>query len=550
MSGAGYGSNAGKGLMEGMGNYYNQKMAKSDIALKQQQVGMGNMQMQQLQQEMPMRMGILKRVGEILHGANNDPQVGQQIQGLMGSQQSQQPSQGSALMPSSVPTIPGAPAGFGSAPPIQAAPVQMPQQSAQQAPQQQQSQPQPGGNPMQLAQAGALGGLVGMPGAQGLMDYSKLQMENDPQNATRMESAKSQIAQDQYQIQQAQAQGNSTLAAGLQQKMRQDLGLLHVASMSGTQTRVGLDGGISTFNPNEGVQTNNGIESVIPGATGARGALAAAESVGKAQGETVEVTDKDGNKYLVPKSTIVGGGRSTGNTPGVGASGVPSAPNGLSEISPAAAAMRVGNAKQALETNKEFQDQAEAGNSMLSQVQTLRNSAADFTPGRFADSRAAMLDYLNSTNLISADQKKSLGSYQEGQKIAIQLQAAATKQLGSREAAQVFQYMGKSLPNLTLSQNGLEKVSAWQEGISRYQIARAQDANTQAQSNNATAVNQMRDNWIKGSNPLFYVMASAKPDVRQEMIGSLGSNKQKFLTEWNNAARSGMAPRPNDYWQQ
>jgi len=84
----------------------------------------------------------------------------------------------------------------------------------------------------------------------------------------------------------------------------------------------------------------------------------------------------------------------------------------------------------------------------LQQTATLRGAAANFEPGQFANSRMKMLNYLNSAGLITPEQAKSLGSAQEGQKIDIQLQAAATKQLGSREAAQIFQIMGKSLPNL------------------------------------------------------------------------------------------------------
>lgn len=539
-----YGTDPGKAMQGAMQNYYATKQAKQTMQMNQ-------LNMQALQAQMPQ----IQAFGSLLAQkmGRPSPQNGQGPQAVpLAQQQAQQPAAQPAFAPSSVPTIPGAPTGLGSAPPITPAPVQQsPQSQGAQQPQQ-----APGSNGLWGLSADDAEDLsvlgAGLPfgvgeQAKALGEYAKYKAGNDPALATRMESAKSQVTQDQYQIQQAQAQGNTTLAAGLQQKMRQDLGLLHIASMSGTQTRIGLGGDISTYNPNEGVQTNNGVESVIPGATQARGQLAAAESIGKAAGETVEVTDKDGNKYLVPKSTIVGGARSTGNTSGAGSTGAPGA---LAGISPGAARMRVGNADQALETNKEFQKQADAGNSMLSQVQTLRNSAADFTPGRFADSRATMLDYLNSTGLISGDQKKALGSYQEGQKIAIQLQAAATKQLGSREAAQVFQYMGKSLPNLTLSSNGLEKVSAWQEGISRYQIARAEDANNKAQANDAQGVNQTQNNWVKGSNPLFYVFASAKPDVRQEMLTALGANKQKFVTQWNQAARSGMAPMPNDYWPQ
>ena len=419
----------------------------------------------------------------------------------------------------------------------------------------------PSQDPNSTLEAGLFGSVFGMPGAKDAIDVAKTQMANDPVHATQMELAKNAVTQDRALLAQAQQQGNPVLAQAANIKLMKDLDLFTVGQYNGNFA--GLGGvtpqtvGLSTYSPQTGTASTGGVESPAPGALATRSALAAAEGAGKATAELTEVKDKDGNVYKVPISTLLGSRAPPLPNKAAPPSAAPSPPNAgaaptnLAGIGPAQTRMLEGNAGQALKTNETFQTQAEGAKDMLAQVQTLRNAAGDFTPGKFAESKAEMLNYLNSANLITSDQKKALGSYQEGQKIAIQLQAAATKQLGSREAAQIFTYMGKSLPNLTLSQNGLEKVSAWQEGTSRYNIARAQQANTLAQANDYKGVNQVRDTWIQNSNPLFYVMASAKPDVRTEMLQSMGPQQaQKFMGEWRGAAAKGFAPQPNEYWGQ
>lgn len=514
--------NMALGAQSGISNYYGQQEA-------QQKLGMGKLQMQQMQQEMPMRMSYLKQLGSSLFTANNSDEVTGHLQGLMGNGQAQAPQA----------PPPGAPQ--------QGAPMPPPQMQAPQPPPQMPTGglPQSSADPMSLMKLGAFGGALGMPGAQGLQELGKTQLQYDPATTTRMEAAKSSVAVDQQQIQDALGRGDTKMAQAIAQKMRQDLGLLHIASMSGTQTRIGLGGDISTFNPNEGVQSQNGIESAIPGAAAARGEIEGAIARGRATGETVELVDpKTGEKHLVPKSTIVGG--SSPSAP-VRAPGIPAVGGGnVAGLGPIPATMLKGNAEAALATNKDYQGQAEGAQQVVAQTQAILNSANDFTPGQFADSRAKFLSYLNSAGLINPTQAKALGSYQEGDKISIQLQAAATKMLGSREAAQIFSTMGKSIPNLTLSQDGLQKIGAWQLGMARYNMSRAQDANTKAQGNDATGVNQVRDTWIKNSNPLYYVAASAPGPVREEMLSGM-KNRAEFVKQWQTAAKAGFAPRPGDY---
>lgn len=513
MSSAKFGGNLGDSLNQSFGAMLQRKQAK-------QQIGMGQLQMQQLQQEMPMRMGYLKALGEQLHIANNDPQVGQQLQAATPGQ-SQQPPAVPALMPSSVPTIPGAPTGFGSAPPIQAPPIQMPPQSAQQAPQQQPQQP--GGDPMQLAKLGAFGGALGMQGSQGLLDLSKLQLEHDPAEATRMESAKSQVAQDQYQIQQAQAQGNTTLAAGLQQKMRQDLGLLHIASMSGTQTRIGLGGDISTYNPNEGVQTNNGVESVIPGATQARGQLAAAESVGKAAGETVNLVDpKTGTSYPVPKSMIVG---TNGGAAPKGAGGSPlpagSAPGALvGALGPQAENFLKGRGTQGADYLTAQQTAAEAARDTNYSIDQMLQSSKGVQLGAGAPLRQWGEKWLSGIGQqFGIESSSELSSYQELEKYSNKIAFAATKQMGSREAAQIVTLQMQSNPNKSLTPDAFYGLANSMKAMNSYIIDKnvaMQSAGQDAQAAGAK--------WTQQVDPRVWALTTS-PDMGKKWGPQLGRNK-------------------------
>jgi len=504
MSAAKYGGNVGDGLSQALGNYQQQQLRKQQLAIQ-------NVQMQRAQQMFPFQMEALRRGVNMLPGGQGAPQMPQG--GPM--------PQGGAPQPQGMMT-----------PTAQISP---PQQGLMQS--------SPGSSALQTAGAGALLGLAQVPGADNLTKYGEMQAQYDPQLATQMAAAKDPIMQDRYLLAQAQQNGAPPLLIkGLQNKLLTDMGMIHVASQSGNVTTMGgldptNDLGVSTISPREGVQMVGGRESPIPGALGTRSALSAAEAGGKARYEPMELTDRSGNKYPVPKSML----------PALVGAGANGAPGAMSSLGPGTSEMLKGNAESALGTNKGFQDQAEAGQQMLQQTATLRGAAANFEPGQFANSRMKMLNYLNSAGLITPEQAKSLGSAQEGQKIAIQLQAAATKQLGSREAAQIFQIMGKSLPNLELSKNGLDKVSGYMDGIARYNIARAEKAQGAAAGNDANAVNNVRNDFIKNSNPLYYIVASMHPAVQREMLDNMGGQRQSFLDGCKKAVQAGYAPRPSQF---
>ncbi|HEV2474478.1 MAG TPA: hypothetical protein VGS41_17505, partial [Chthonomonadales bacterium] len=416
-----------------------------------------------------------------------------------------------------------------------------------------------GMDPFEESQLGALGAMAGIPGATEAQKDASLRLQYDPGLATSMAFSKSPVAQDMMMMNQAARAQNPQLSQMALTKLRNDMGTQHIGSMSGIRTYQEPDGSWTTINPSTGLRVNDREgASLLPGMTSALQEKAAAEAQGEATAQTVEVTDKDGNKYLIPKSAVVGRGARQVAPQGAaegpfGNGATAAAPSAgvtpfQAEIGPSKSAMLHGNATNAVEANKEYQTQAEAGQQMLVQTQELRDAAADFTPGQFAESRMKMLQYLNSMHLITPEQLKSLGSAQAGQKIAIQLQAAATKQLGSREAAQIFTYMGKSLPNLTLSTDGLAKVSGYMDGIARYNMARAQVAQQRSAANDANGVNNVRNDFIKNTNPLYFVVASSPPDIQKEIVQSMGKQAPTFLAQWNAAAKAGWAPRPTQYW--
>ncbi len=110
--------------------------------------------------------------------------------------------------------------------------------------------------------------------------------------------------------------------------------------------------------------------------------------------------------------------------------------------------------------------------------------------------------------------------------------------------------MGKSMPNLTMSPEGLNQVTSYMDGIGRYNIARAQVAQQRSSQNDANGVNSVRDDFIKNTDPTYYIVASAPQATQRQMLDAMGQGKTAFLQKWNAAANNGWAPRPNSYWGQ
>jgi len=90
-------------------------------------------------------------------------------------------------------------------------------------------------------------------------------------------------------------------------------------------------------------------------------------------------------------------------------------------------------------------------------------------------------------------------------------------------------------------------VSGYMDGIARYNIARAEKAQGAAAGNDANAVNNVRNDFIKNSNPLYYIVASMPPAVQREMLDNMGGQRQSFLDGWKKSVQAGYAPRPSQF---
>lgn len=450
-----------------------------------------------------------------------------------------------------------------------------------------QAQPQSGApNP-----AEALGLIGGFTGNKALVDYAGQLQQYNPALQGQIASAKSELSIALNNEQAARAAGNKEVADSWHVAAMKAAGILNVARNSGVTTIIGPNGLPQyTQNPTRGTQVVNGVESPLTGAVSTSRALAYGEGSGAAAGKTAgsvvpyEVSSgpqagqqrSDLGINLFPGLSSFGGGGSpytpqaappsnnaalravqarygSGSpTPSLAPTAkTPTAPTTppslggiVTQIAPSAEQMSKAAGDQAGTNNADFQKEAELAKDQNTQIDSIRNAAATFGPGKFANWRGEYLNFLNSAGFISKDQMQKLGSYQEGTKIAIQLQAAATRVLGAREAAQIFTWMGKSMPNLEMSQAGLEKVTSFMHGMNDYKIARAQVAQSKFNQTDAVGVNNVRNDFIQKSDPTFYIFADSSPSDRVEMLKNMGPAKAKqFVTKFDAARAAGFAPQ-------
>lgn len=428
-------------------------------------------------------------------------------------------------------------------------------------------------DPMEESRLGAVLGAMGRPNT--FDKDAALRLQYNPGMATSMEFAKSPVAQDMMLLNAAARAKNPDMSRMALTKLQTDMGAQHIGSMSGIRTFQEQDGSWTTINPSTGLRVNDRAgASYMPGALAAFGARENVEAAAKARGELgAETAPGGGGGGAIPPAAapapaparpgvapaaaagpVVGHAAVTTPNyipPILQASGnIPQRPGNTSLV--ALKELQEGQAKESTKTVDELQQKANDGQQLLAQVEQIRSSATQYPwTGRFADDRASYLNVLQGVGWISPEQAKELSSYQDASKISIQLQASATKQLGSREAAQVFSTMGKSIPNLTLSPDGLDKVSAYMEGVARYNQAMSVFAQRLAAQGNASGVQGVENSFVSGSNPTYYIMASASPKTRAEFLASMPAPKRAaFLTAWDKAIKNGLAPRPLDYEQQ
>lgn len=424
---------------------------------------------------------------------------------------------------------------------------------------------------LRYARAGAVMGLGGFPGASGLTDYSKLLLANDPAAITERAVAGNPLAVDRSMMDQAARSHDVQGYLSAYTKMLTDANRLHISSMSGNVTGFGLPPWVvqsmTNYNPQTGKITANGQQSLIPGAAETEAALEAARA-GAQESATLRASTAPSGGAAVPPTGAPGAASAPVQTPTLlapagyqGADAVRQSgfiPPVLSQSGQIP--QRPGNtslgqlqvfqkeqSERASTLAEQLNEQASSAQQLITQAQQIDAAARDFTPGKLANVKQELLTWGQQFGFLSPSDLKALGSAQEGDKLSIQLQATVTKQLGSREAAQVFAVMGKSIPNLTLSPDGLAKISGYLRGIAQYQIAQNTFAQRLAAQGNVAGVNSLPSNFQTYSNPVYYILANASPDAAKELIANMSASERAKVQEgWKRAISMGLAPAPGD----
>ncbi|OYV48396.1 MAG: hypothetical protein B7X10_03125, partial [Burkholderiales bacterium 21-58-4] len=110
--------------------------------------------------------------------------------------------------------------------------------------------------------------------------------------------------------------------------------------------------------------------------------------------------------------------------------------------------------------------------------------------------------------------------------------------------------LGKSIPGLTLSADGLGKISAYQEGMARYKLAMSGFAHKLYDAGNLPGVLGVSTTFQAHTDPTYYILASASPSTRAELLQSMSAGtRAQTLSGWHKAVKLGLAPAPNDYAQ-
>ncbi len=429
---------------------------------------------------------------------------------------------------------------------------------------------QSGPDPLAQLNSLSVGAMLGIPGVNTASANARAALAFNPALATRMALSKNPITQDRAMLAQAQAAGNGPLATLYYNKLMQDSGALQVSRNGVRQWLNPMTGQWGMVDPANGIGMNGPNSFAIPGYAGAQASIYGARA-GSAR--AAQLAAENGQGIGVPNggATVpVGAGVSTANAPTIASTNtvptgvealqspgyipavleapgrVQSAPGNTSPIE-----LRTFNTdapEQALAGLEEIRKQAAQSQQAVTQVQQVQDAAAQFGPGKFANWRGEMLNMMNSLGMITPAQQAKLGSYQEGTKVAIQLQASVTAALGSREAAQVFSTMGKTVPNLTLGVDGLNKIGGFVKGMARFKMWEAEYGQRLYAQKNVAGLSAVDQTFQTYSNPSYFIMGSMTPSVRQEIYSSWGKAKAtSFVKGWQKAAGLGLAPNPNDY---
>jgi hypothetical protein len=374
-------------------------------------------------------------------------------------------------------------------------------------------------DPVSLARFGLMASVLPFtqPVGKAAMQAAQIAMQTNPQLATQMAAAKSALSQDQQLYQQAQQGGDKLGMRAAQMKYLKDAGMVNVAAYNGAVTTMGgitpSQVGANTLNPVQGIQTQNGVESPIPGALATQQAQAAAKGLGGAAGRTVEV-----GGVPVPALRVLGGAGAT--TPSAGAPGANPFLGLLGQ-----ARYTSDTAAQGAELGKTYQEGADAArqtNYALDQmIQDANQASLGPAAGvkEWIDKRGAGLAQLFGLNIPTPE----LNSYQELDKYGNQVAFAAARQMGSREAAQVVQLQIESNPNKSLTPTAFADLAGSMKAMNSYVIAKNLAVQQAAQQNGGN-LQIASAQWAKSIDPRVWDL-TLSPTMGQKWASNIGKAK-------------------------
>lgn len=206
--------------------------------------------------------------------------------------------------------------------------------------------------------------------------------------------------------------------------------------------------------PPGAIPIQNGQAQLLPNQAAATGQINAATALGKAQGETVEVTTTDGRKVVVPKSAIVGGLPSSSST-----SGTPGISPLLQGQSTFGKEFASGAAKSSNEYVDELRNKARDSVDQNRILDEMQSSFQDFNPGKAAAMRKAIAQWRVQMNIAGPEDKQIAASAEVGDKLTGQLVSNALRQLSARPTQMEFQiFKDQFVPNLAMTPQGAQQV--------------------------------------------------------------------------------------------
>jgi len=387
-------------------------------------------------------------------------------------------------------------------------------------------QPQSGPDPWRLIDVGTrLQGMM-LPQWQNegkaLVARGQAMLANMPQYVTQKGVAGNVLTQDQYLIDHASTPQQRQAALT---KYQTDAGQLRISNNTGAVTAVGIPmPNFSTSNAQTGTLTTQNGQTLLPGATQTRAALAQAqatgEEAGKAPYDMVTVKDQQGNAYLVPKSSLLSP-QTPGSTQPPGTSGP-----ALSEIGPQTEHALAGRGQQAATYVTQLQDAADAATTSNYALDNVVSAARGATLGPGAPAREAVLKGFTAlAQAVNPSFKPptELSSYQELDKYGNQLGFATARTLGSREAAQIVQLAIASNPNKTLTPQSFGFIASSMKAMNNYVIAKNQ-AIQGAEQRTPGSAQQASSIWTSNVSPQAWDLA-LDPGIAATIAPKLGADK-------------------------